>query len=78
MSVTKSHKPTCLKYTQAGKPTVVPFHIGDHEIPSIAYEEQKFLGKVIFFLGKLKETLAYFRSSLGLRRRELLQAKGYI
>jgi len=49
---------------KSGKPTVVPFHIGDHEIPSIAHEEQKILGKVIFFSGKSKETLAYFKDAL--------------
>ena len=34
---------------QAGKPSIVDFKIGDHKIPSIFHEEQKFLGKVLFF-----------------------------
>ena len=55
-------KPTkCRSFSiKKGKPLIVPFHIGDKEIPSIAHEEQKFLGKVIFFTGKSKETLSYF------------------
>ena len=50
---------------KSGKPSVVPFHIGNQPIPSIAHEEQKFLGKVIFFSGKSKDTLAYFKETLG-------------
>ena len=42
----------------------MPFHIGNHEIPSIAHEEQKFLGKVIFFSEKSKETFSYFKEKL--------------
>ena len=49
---------------KSGKPSVVPFHIGENHIPSIAHEEQKFLGKVIFFSCKSKETLAYFKETL--------------
>ena len=37
---------------RSGKPTVVDFNIGENSIPSIAHEEQKFLGKVVFFSGK--------------------------
>ena len=37
---------------KSGKPAVVPFHFGKYEIPSIAGDEQKFLGKAIFFPGK--------------------------
>ena len=40
----------------AGKPTAVPFHIGDSDVPSIRDEEQKFLGKLLFFHGKPEET----------------------
>ena len=37
------------------------FYIGDNLIPSIAQEELTFLGKVIFFPGKSKGTLFYFK-----------------
>ena len=47
---------------KSGKPSQTSFHIGDNEIPSIAVEEQKFLGKVVFFSGKSSETLRYFKS----------------
>ena len=47
---------------KSGKSSQTSFHIGDMEIPSIAVEEQKFLGKVIFFTGKSQETLDYFKS----------------
>ena len=40
----------------AGKPSTVPFHIGDSDVPSIRDEEQKFLGKLLFFHGKPEET----------------------
>ena len=40
----------------AGKPSAVPFHIGDSDVPSIRDEEQKFLGKLLFFHGKPEET----------------------
>ena len=39
-----------------GKPVVVPFHIGDNENTSIRDEDQKFLGKLLFFRGKSEET----------------------
>ena len=46
---------------KSGKPSIVPFYIGNYEIPSIAHEEQKFLGKVIFFSCKASETFNYFK-----------------
>ena len=49
---------------KSGKPSVVPFNIGEQQIPSIAHEEQKFLGKVIFFSGKSKDTFIYFKEKL--------------
>ena len=53
----------CRSYScRSGKPSQTPFHIGDIDIPSIAVEEQKFLGKVLFFSGKSSETLEYFKS----------------
>ena len=44
-----------------GKPKDVPFYIGDYRIPSIKDEEQKFLGKLLFFKGKPEETFAMFK-----------------
>ena len=41
---------------QAGISKDVPFHIGDNRIPSIRDEEQKFLGRLLFFSGKSEET----------------------
>ena len=46
---------------QAGRPSIVQFYIGDNLIPSIAQKEQKFLKKIIFFYGKSKDTLTYFK-----------------
>ena len=40
----------------SGKPTDVPFFIGNDRVPSIRDEEQKFLGKLLFFSGKSEET----------------------
>ena len=48
---------------RSGKPSIVPFYIGNQPIPSIAHEEQKFLGKVIFFSGKSKDTLNYLHDT---------------
>ena len=40
---------------RGGKPEIVHFKIDEAVIPSIAEEEQKFLGRVIFFSGKSKD-----------------------
>ena len=48
----------------AGKPKVEIFHIGDKNVPSIRDEEQKFLGKLLFFSGKPEETLNYIKDTL--------------
>ena len=40
---------------------MVPFNIGGSPVASIRDEEQKFLGKVIFFNGKSKDTFVYIR-----------------
>jgi hypothetical protein len=45
----------------ARKPKVEPFHIGDSEVPSIRDEEQKFLGKLLFFSGKSEETFTHIK-----------------
>ena len=41
---------------QSGSPSVLDFYVDENRIPSIYEEEQKFLGKVIFFSGKSSET----------------------
>ena len=46
----------------SGKPTAVPFTIGDAQIPSIRDEDQKFLGKLLFFSGKSEETFNHIKS----------------
>ena len=37
----------------------IDFNIGESVIPSIRDEEQKFLGKLLFFHGKPEETFQY-------------------
>ena len=39
---------------KSGKPLKTYFHIADKEIPSIADEEQKFLGKVVFLFWEVR------------------------
>ena len=53
------HQPSkCRLFScSSGKHKVVSLHIGDNEIASIRDEEQKFLGKLLFFNGKSEETL---------------------
>ena len=46
---------------QQGKPSVIHFKISEAIIPSIHEEEQKFLGKVIFFTGKSTDVYTYFK-----------------
>ena len=46
-----------------GSPSVVPFHIGGSPVASIRDEEQKFLGKLLFYKGKFEETLAHIRDA---------------
>ena len=47
----------CLSFSlKSGSPFVKHFSIGEAEVPSIVEEEQKFLGKVIFFDGKSAST----------------------
>ena len=47
----------------SGKPKDVPYHIGDSRVPSIRDEEQKFLGKLLFFDGKPHETFNLIRDT---------------
>ena len=42
-------------FLSAGRPQVIPFHIGDNNIASIKDQEQKFLGKLLFFKCKSEE-----------------------
>ena len=44
---------------RGGKPEAIHFKIGENVIPSIRDEEQKFLGKLLFFNGKPEETFNY-------------------
>ena len=48
----------------AGLPKDVPFFIGEQIIPPIKDEEQKFLGKLLFFVGKSEETYNLLKSTL--------------
>ena len=41
---------------RSGKPEAIHFNIGESVIPSIRDEEQKFLGKLLFFKGKSEDT----------------------
>ena len=49
---------------QSGSSANIPFYIGDTRIPSISEEEQKFLGKLLFFSGKSEETFTLVRDTL--------------
>ena len=52
---------------KSGKPSIINFKIGDNLIPSIYHEEQKFLGKVLFFNGKSEDTFNYMKSEIKVR-----------
>ena len=54
---------------------MVQFYIGDNLIPSIAQEEQKFHGKVIFFLGRSKDTLSYFKETFETKLKNIEETK---
>ena len=45
----------------SGKPEAIKFKIGEHEVPSIRDEEQKFLGKLQFFKGKSEEVFNHIQ-----------------
>ena len=47
-----------------GKAKNVPFHIDDNQIPSICEEDQKFLGKLLFFSGKSGDTFEHVKKTL--------------
>ena len=46
----------------SGRPTSVSFSIGESMIPSIRDEDQKFLGKLLFFTGKSSDTFDYVKN----------------
>jgi hypothetical protein len=47
----------------AGQPKDIPFFIGENRVPSIKDEEQKFLGKLLFFSGKSEETFNLLKNT---------------
>ena len=51
------------------------FYIGDNLILSIAQEELTFLGKVIFFPGKSKGTLFYFKEMFETKLKNIQETK---
>ena len=53
----------CTSFSLSGrKPSDIPFYIGDNRISSIKDQEQKFLGKLLFFSGKPEETFQMFKN----------------
>ena len=49
---------------RSGTSSKITFHIGDTQIPCICDEEQKFLGKLLFFSGKSEETFNLVHKTL--------------
>ena len=49
---------------QKGQPTVTYYKIGENVVPSVQEEEQKFLGKLVFFKGKPSETYEHIKSEI--------------
>ena len=47
----------------SGSPSNIPFWIEDKKIPSIQEEEQKFLGKLLFYSGKSGETYEHIKDT---------------
>ena len=47
-----------------GKPSVIHFKFGENFIPSISEEEQKFLGRVLFYQGKLEECFTLLKEAI--------------
>ena len=55
----------CRSYSvSSGQSKDVPFFIGENRVPSIKDEEQKFLGKLLFFANKSTETFSLIESTL--------------
>ena len=57
---------------KGGKPVKELFKINDHPVPSIADEEQKFLGRVLFFSGKSSECFELLKENI-MKRLENLE-----
>ena len=49
---------------KGGKPAKEIFSINEHPVPSIADEEQKFLGRVLFYTGKSSECFELLRDNI--------------
>ena len=49
---------------KGGRPEKENFKIGEHTVPSIADEEQKFLGRVLFFSGKSSECFKLLQDNI--------------
>ena len=56
---------------QSGKPSIITFQVGNDNIPSIYHEDQKFLGKLLFFNGKSKDTFDHIKSEIETRLQRL-------
>ena len=55
----------CRSFTlKAGRPEKENFKISEHPVPSIADEEQKFLGRVLFFSGKSSECFELLQQNI--------------
>ena len=48
---------------RCGRPEEIQFHIGDSEIASVRDQEQKFLGKLLFFKGTSEETYTLIKNT---------------
>ena len=48
----------------SGTSSIIHFHVGPDNIPSIAEDDQKFLGCLLFFKGKSKEVFEYVRKTI--------------
>ena len=47
---------------KSGSPSIVHFNIEENVIPSIAEEEQTFLGRLLFFSGKSEECFEHLKT----------------
>ena len=55
----------------SGKPSVVNFKFEDYSVPSISEEEQKFLGRVLFFQGKSEECFNLLQENISTKLKNL-------
>ena len=64
-SMGMEHKPSkCRTFThKSGKPSQVKFQLDGKNIPTIFEEDQKYLGKLVFPLGKSEETFQHLMST---------------